>query len=63
MQLNETAEPPVAEEQSEPMPVKTPLPPVVDYHYHSQEMHCPYTGRCPVPRYPVPPPAALPQGK
>ena len=61
--LNETAEPPTAEEQSEPMPVKTPLPPVIDYQYHSHEMHCPYTGRCPVPLYPVAPPAAPPHGK
>lgn len=57
-QLNETAEPPAAEEQSEPPPMRSTLPPVVDYQYHSQEMQCPYTGRCPAPMYPVPPPAA-----
>jgi hypothetical protein len=44
------------------LPPETPEPPVVpvrDYHYHQQEMHCPYPyARCPVPTYPVPPPAA-----
>ncbi len=63
MQLNETAEPPAAEEQSEPPLATPPLPPVVDYHYHGQEMHCPYTGRCPVSVYPLPRPAAPPDGK
>jgi hypothetical protein len=58
MPLNETAEPPMAEEQSEPLPVQGPLPSIIDHRYHEQEMHCPYTGRCPLPVYPVPPAAA-----
>jgi hypothetical protein len=57
----ETAEPPLAEEQSEPermRPKRPALPPIVDHHYYSDERHCPYTGRCPLPVYPVAPPTA-----
>jgi hypothetical protein len=59
----ETTEPPLAEEQSEPESIRRPQrPPAVDTHYHHHEMHCPYTGRCPLPVYPLPRPAA-PDGK
>ncbi len=52
-------EPPADEEQTEvELHFQVP-PPYVNYHH--QEMHCPYTGRCPVPSYPVPPPAAPPE--
>jgi hypothetical protein len=54
----ETQEPPVGgEEQTEPTkpPVLRPLfTPAMDYHHHQQ--CCPYTGRCPIPYHPVPPP-------
>lgn len=54
----ETQEPPVSgEDQAEPAkpPVLRPLfAPAMDYHHHQQ--CCPYTGRCPIPYHPVPPP-------
>jgi hypothetical protein len=53
----ETPEPPVGEEPAEPAkpPVLRPLfTPAMDYHHHQQ--CCPYTGRCPIPYHPVPPP-------
>jgi hypothetical protein len=56
----ETDEPAVFVSEAVP-PTETkepPLAPAIDHRYHLHEMHCPYTGRCPVPHYPVPPPAA-----
>ncbi len=55
----ETQEPPVGgEEQAAPAQPETLRPlfgPAMDYHHHQQ--CCPYTGRCPIPYHPVPPPA------
>jgi hypothetical protein len=50
-----TTVPVATEEQAEPELPRI-VPAVLDYHRH--EMHCPYSGRCVTPSYPVPPPAA-----
>jgi hypothetical protein len=56
VQPAQTQEPPVADEQTEPVmaPTLAPLfPPAMDYH-HGQCTR--YTERCPIPYFPVPPP-------
>jgi hypothetical protein len=53
------AEMPAVEKDSTEPPLLVP-PPAIDYRYH-HEMCCPYTGRCPIPYHPYPPP--MPQNK
>jgi hypothetical protein len=56
----ETQEPPIAVSEPAVAPKPETLPPQflpptgIDYHYHQQ--CCPYTGRCPLPYHPAPPP-------